>query len=104
MGGSHIDGNLLGQMLKKRIRLLTTTLRTRTSYVRPQTYVFIISVIVNKQLILVSNTPFPNCIIMTSLEILELFLRHSKNITEFSKNNSLKTQILRKKSCFDQIL
>ena len=50
------------------------------------------------------NTPFPNCIIMTSLKILELFLRHSKNITEFSKNKSLKTQILRKKSCFDQIL
>ena len=41
---------------------------------------------------------------MTSLKILELFLRHSKNITEFSKNKSLKTQILRKKSCFDQIL
>ena len=36
--------------------------------------------------------------------LLELFLRHSKNITEFSKNKSLKTQILRKKSCFDQIL
>ena len=50
------------------------------------------------------NTPFPNCIIMTSLKILELFLRHSKHITEFSKNKSLKTQILRKKSCFDQIL
>ena len=50
------------------------------------------------------NTPFPNCIIMTSLKILELFLRHSKNIIEFSKNKSLKTQILRKKSCFDQIL
>ena len=50
------------------------------------------------------NTPFPNCIIMTSLKILELFLRHSKNITGFSKNKSLKTQILRKKSCFDQIL
>ena len=50
------------------------------------------------------NTPFPNCIIMTSLKILELFLRHSKNITAFSKNKSLKTQILRKKSCFDQIL
>ena len=41
---------------------------------------------------------------MTSLKILELFLRYSKNITEFSKNKSLKTQILRKKSCFDQIL
>ena len=51
-----------------------------------------------------ANTPFPNCIIMTSLKSLELFLRHSKNITEFSKNKSLKTQILRKKSCFDQIL
>ena len=41
---------------------------------------------------------------MTSLKILELFLRHSKNITERSKNKSLKTQILRKKSDFDQIL
>ena len=51
-----------------------------------------------------SNTPFPNCIIITSLIILELFLRHSENITEFSKNKSLKTQILRKKLCFDQIL
>ena len=51
-----------------------------------------------------NNKPFPNCIIMRSLKILELVLRHSKNITEFSKNKSLKTQILRKKSCFDQIL
>ena len=37
-------------------------------------------------------------------KILELFLRHSKNKAEFSKNKSLKSQILRKKSCFDQIL
>ena len=55
------------------------------------------------------NKPRPNIkeiryIYKQYIKILELFLRHSKNITEFSKNKSLKTQILRKKSCFDQIL
>ena len=100
------NSNLKSVFDEKKEKISTTTIRERciTRVLQNARKTCITNLLNENVNQLLFNTPFPNCIITTSLKILELFLRHSKNITEFSKNKSLKTQILRKKSCFDQIL